>query len=99
MGVVSRNEDVVARTKLALAFALDPQSCRAGKEQDPLVMCLPIRLIRRSGLPHGDDALDPHTVARKQFREDFLVAASRKVIEKIDQEPISELSARLVDAI
>jgi len=63
MGAVSGNEQMVARTKLALPFTLDVEARRAGEEQDPFVMPLPMRFIRRSGLTGRDDALDPHTLA------------------------------------
>jgi len=37
---------MVTRAKIALAFALDPETRRAGKEQDPFVVFLIIRLVR-----------------------------------------------------
>ena len=63
MGAVSGNEQMVARTKLALPFTLDVEARRAGKEEDPFIMSLTIGFIRRSGLASRDDALDPHALA------------------------------------
>ena len=50
MGSVSGDQDVVAGAKLALVFTFNAQTRRAGKQQDPLVMSLTMRFIRRRGL-------------------------------------------------
>jgi len=64
MRPVSGDEDIVARTKLALSFALDAQTRRAGEEKDPLGVALPMRLVRRRGLASGNNPFDAHAIAR-----------------------------------
>jgi hypothetical protein len=87
MGPVSGDQDVVARTKITLTFALNAETRRAGEEQDPFVMSLTMWFIHRRGLTSRDDPLDTHVLPRKKLGEDLPVYASRKVIEKIDHEP------------
>jgi hypothetical protein len=87
MGPVSGDQDVVARTKITLTFALNAETRRAGEEQDPFVMSLTMWFIHRRGLTSRDDPLDTHVLSRKKLGEDLPVCASRKVIEKIDHEP------------
>ena len=84
MKTMRRDQDMVAWTKVTLAFAVDPQTRRAGEEQDPFIMVLIIRFICWRGLTGRDDPLDPHTLSRKQLGDDLLVCPSGKVIEKID---------------
>src|SRR5262245_16925610 len=91
MAAMRGDQDMVTRTKIALAFALDPETRRAGKEQDPFVVLLIIRLVRWCGLAGRDDPLDAHALARQQLGEDLLVGARRQVAEKIDHEAVSGL--------
>lgn len=84
MAPVSGDEDMVAGAKIALAFALDPQTCRAGKEQDPFVMFLTIWFVCRRGLTSRNDPLDSQTFSRKHVGENLGIRANRKVIEEID---------------
>src|SRR5262245_16410872 len=91
MAAMRGDQDMVARTKIALAFALDPETRRAGKEQHPFVVLLIIRLVRRCRLAGRDDPLYAHALARKQLGEDLFVGARRQVAEKIDHEAVSGL--------
>src|SRR5262249_41324107 len=84
MGAASWDQDMVAGTKIALAFALDAQTCRAGQQQDPFVMLLTKGFVRRRALAGRDDPLDPQPLARQQLGEGLLIGALREVIEEID---------------
>src|SRR5262245_11296428 len=86
MATVGGDQDMVTRTKIALAFAFDPETRRAGEEQDPFVVLLIIRLVRRRRLARRNDSLDAHALARKQLGEDLLVGTRRQVAEKVDHE-------------
>ena len=50
MGSVSRDQEMVARAKIALTFAFNAETGGAGEQQHPFVMSLPMWLIRRCGL-------------------------------------------------
>jgi hypothetical protein len=91
MGPVTGDQDMVARTKIALTFALNAETCRAGKEQDPFVVFLTMGFIRGRRLTSRNDPLDTHVLPREHFGEYLPISASREVIEKIDHEPCSNL--------
>jgi hypothetical protein len=48
MGPVSGDQDMVARTQVSLAFALDAQTRRTGQEQDPFVIAAGDAVDRRA---------------------------------------------------
>ena len=50
MKTMRRDQDMVAWTKVTLALAVDPQTRRAGEEQDPFIVVLIIWFIRWRGL-------------------------------------------------
>lgn len=87
MGLVGGDQNMVTRPKIALAFALDAETRRTGEQEDPFVMSLTIRSIRRGQLTGRDNALDPHALSQKHFRENLAVCMSRQVIEKIHHAP------------
>jgi hypothetical protein len=84
MGTMSRDQDIITGTKIALAFSLDPKTGRAGDEQGPLVVFLIVRFVHWRGLTGRDDPLDPHAPSREQLREELLVRLTGKVVEEID---------------
>src|SRR6476620_7847011 len=84
MKTVRRDQDMVAWTKVALALTVDPQTRRAGEEQDPFIMVLIVWFVCRRGLAGGNDPLDPHTLAQEQLGDDLLGCPRGKVIEQID---------------
>src|SRR5262245_9475546 len=86
MAPMRGDQDMVARAKIALAFAFDPQTGRAGEEQNPFVVVLIIRLVLRRRLTGRDNPLDAHALAREQLGEYLLVHASRQVAEKVDHD-------------
>src|SRR6478735_4499080 len=86
MKTMRRDQDMVARTKVTLALAVDPQPRRAGEEQDPFIMVLIIWFVRRRGLAGRNDPLYPHALSQQQLGDDLLGCPSGKVIEQIDHE-------------
>src|SRR5262245_21151885 len=96
MATMRGDQDMVTRTKIALAFAFDPKTRGAGEEQDPFVVFLIIRLVRRCRLTGRDDPLDAHALARKQLGEYLLIGGRRQVAEKIDHEAVSVWSAAMI---
>jgi hypothetical protein len=50
MGMVGCNQRMVAGTKMALRFALNAETCRAGEKNNPFVMPLTMGFISRRGL-------------------------------------------------
>jgi hypothetical protein len=81
---MSRDQDIITGTKIALALSLDPETGRAGDEQGPLVVFLIVGFVRWRGLAGRDDPLDPHPPSREQLREELLVRLTGKVVEEID---------------
>ena len=83
MGTMSGDQDTVARTKIALALSLDPETGRAGDEQGPLVIFLIVGFVRWRGLAGRDDPLDSHAPSREQLREELLVCLTWKFVKDI----------------
>jgi hypothetical protein len=75
MGPVSGDKNMVARTKIALALALNAETRRTGEEEDPLVMSLAMGSVRRCKLTSRDDTLDAQIVSREYFGENLDVCA------------------------
>jgi hypothetical protein len=97
MKTMRRDQDMVAWTKVTLALAVDPQTRRAGEEQDPFIVVLIIWFICWRGLTGRDDPLDPHTLSQKQLGDDLLGCPSGKVIEQIDHRRPSGLGNEPAD--
>jgi hypothetical protein len=91
MGAMSCDQHMVAWTESAFTFALNSHTRRTSEDQDPLVIALPMRLVRRRKLTIRDDALDTHIFPQQHLGENLGVRACGQVINKIEQDPISPI--------
>jgi hypothetical protein len=83
VGAVGGDQNMVARVKTALTFALDTETCRSGKEQNPFVMGLAMGLIHRRRLTSRDDPFNANILSRHDLGKNLRVCVCRKVIEKV----------------
>jgi hypothetical protein len=92
MGPVRGDQDMVARAKTALIFALDAQTRRPGEEQDPFVVSLTMGLICRRRLARRDDALDANIFSQQNFGKNLIVGLCGDVIKEIGHASASGLA-------
>jgi hypothetical protein len=64
MGSVRRDQNMVARAKMALVSALDAQTSRTGEEQHPFVVSLTMGVPGRRRLARRHDALNANIRSR-----------------------------------